>query len=121
MYGFPVVGDFSPLTIGGDHAHALFALHAASPRSAHPAGLVAANAATGVRIASAMIVFFMFASYSNRIVIGKLLAKVSTVGGNDAGDGPSGHAPLQWMTVSTSTNAHFIRSAYLFPPFKSTG
>jgi hypothetical protein len=80
LYGFPVVGDFSPLTIGGDHAHALFALHAASSRSAHPAGLVTANAATGARIASAMIVFLTFSSCSNRIVIGKLLAKVvSTV------------------------------------------
>ena len=79
LYGFPVVSDFSPLTIGGDHAHALFALHAASSRSAHPAGLVAANAATGARIASAMIVFLMFSSCSNRIVIGKLLAMASIV------------------------------------------
>jgi hypothetical protein len=79
LYGFPVVGDFSPFTIGGDHAHALFALHASSPRSAHPAGLVAANAATGVRNASAMIVFLMFSSCLNRIVIGKLLPKASIV------------------------------------------
>ena len=79
LYGFPVVDDFSPLTIGGDHAHALFAMHAVSPRSAHPAGLVAANAAAGVRIASAIIVFLMFSSCSNRIVIGKLRARVSTV------------------------------------------
>ena len=69
-YGFPVVRDFSPLTIGRDHAHALFALHAASSRSAHPTGgLVAANAATGVRITSAMIVFLTFSSCSNRIVM----------------------------------------------------
>ena len=79
LYGLPVVGDFSPLTIGGDHAHALFAPHAASSRSAHPAGLVAANAVAGARIASAMIVFLMFSSCSNRIVIGKLLAMASIV------------------------------------------
>ena len=79
LYGFPVVSDFSPLTIGGDHTHALFALHAASSRSAHPAGLVAANAVAGVRIASAMIVFLMFSSCSIRIVIGKLLAAASIV------------------------------------------
>ena len=62
LYGLPVVGDFSPLTIGDDHTHALLALHAASSRSAHPAGLVAANAVAGARIASAMIVFLMFSS-----------------------------------------------------------
>jgi len=64
LYGLPVVEDFSPLTIGGDHAHALFALHSASSSSAHPAGLAAANAATGARIASAMIVFLMFSCCS---------------------------------------------------------
>ena len=79
LYGLPVVADFSPLTIAGDHAHALFARHAASSRSALPAGLVAANAGTGARIASAIIVFLMFSSYSNRIVIGKLLATASMV------------------------------------------
>jgi hypothetical protein len=31
-------------------------------RSAHPTGLVAANAVAGARIASAMIVFLMFSS-----------------------------------------------------------
>jgi len=79
LYGFPVVDDFSPLTIAGDHAHALFALHAALSRSAHPDGLVAANAAIGAKIASAIIVFLMVSSCSKWIVIGTLLAKTSIV------------------------------------------
>src|SRR5215470_11525112 len=72
------------LAVADDHAHALFALHAALSRSAHPDGLVAANAAIGAKIASAIIVFLMVSSCSKWIVIGTLLAKTSIVASGSA-------------------------------------